>query len=171
MSTTPPLPEPRPRFYQHRHFRLLAEAVRLALVLLFAISGLLKLYDPASFALQLSQYQDIPAFLVQIAPYTVPVAEVAAAILLWLRSPWGTGLSGLLTLTFMAVILPNWGKTFEDGCGCFGPASGAETVGWPHLLLLGSMLLGTAIVGMGLHTPPPVADNHKDDEPTAEGTR
>jgi uncharacterized membrane protein YphA (DoxX/SURF4 family) len=104
--------------------------LRLGLGALFAVTGALKLADPAGFAVEIHNYQILPA-LAPLLAATLPMIEIAlAAALIVGRRPWvragalGTGaLSAVFTVAVGSVIA----RGLNISCGCFGAGSGPVT--------------------------------------------
>jgi len=101
-------------------------AVRLALGLVFVVSGALKLAAPAEFAHIIREYQLLPGVLAPPVALGLPALEVAAGLGL-LADARGSlaAIAGMLAL-FMVVL---WYGVLADlhiDCGCFGPEDLAQ---------------------------------------------
>jgi putative oxidoreductase len=105
-------------------------ALRLALGGLFVVTGVLKVGDPAAFAVEIHNYQLFPA-LAPVLAAALPAVELAAgaAILIgpraWLRAGAlaSTALMVLFTVAVGSVVL----RGINISCGCFGAGSGPIT--------------------------------------------
>ncbi|WP_437669091.1 MauE/DoxX family redox-associated membrane protein [Sorangium sp. So ce131] len=105
--------------------------LRLGLGGMFLAAGALKFLDPASFAIEIHNYQLFP----QLAPLlaaTLPTVEVAVGLALiagprpWLRA--GALASTLLLLVFTVAVITVVARGVDVTCGCFGEDSGPVTV-------------------------------------------
>jgi uncharacterized membrane protein YphA (DoxX/SURF4 family) len=101
-------------------------ALRLGLGGLFVFAGASKLGDPAGFAIEISNYQLLPA----LAPYlaiALPPVEILAGLLLaaaprgW-RRPAALTLAGLVVL-FTVAVSSALARGIDISCGCFGGGS------------------------------------------------
>lgn len=104
---------------------------RVALALLFVLAGVLKLRDPTRFALEIANYQLLPA----LAPYlalVLPSVEVVAggALLLGPRSlRLGAALLvAFLLLAFTGAVATVVARGINVECGCFGGGGGPVTL-------------------------------------------
>ena len=106
--------------------------LRLILGVLFVVAGVLKLRDPVRFALEISNYQLIPAASGVMAA-VLPMMEILAGIaLIVLPRAWRQA-SALLVLAMVFMFTVAVGSAYFRGinidCGCFGGAEGPIT-GW-----------------------------------------
>jgi putative oxidoreductase len=129
--------------------------LRLGLGALFVLAGVLKLAQPAAFAIEIVNYRLLPG----LAPYlaaTLPAIEVVLGVALvaapvaWQRAA-ALSMAGLLALFTVAV-----GQVVARGinvdCGCFGGNSGPVT-GWTIARDLA--LLAAAVAAVALSAPRP----------------
>ncbi|MBA3544770.1 MAG: DoxX family protein [Chthoniobacterales bacterium] len=114
--------------------------VRRALALLvgatFVYAGALKIWDPLTFATDISNYQILPwPISVRIAFY-LPWLEVLCGLaLIFHRLLAGAlFLTGGLMLVFIAAMVAARARGINIDCGCFGVASGNLSFTW-HLVL------------------------------------
>ena len=131
-----------------RRFRsALALLLRLALGGLLVVAGALKLRDPSGFAVEIANYQLLPA----LAPYlaaALPVTEILLGLglaffpLAWRRSA-AIGV-GLLLLTFAIAVASAYLRGINIACGCFG--GGGDAIG--PLTLLRNLGLLVAIAAL-----------------------
>ncbi len=110
-----------------------ALAPRLLLSVVFALSGFLKLLDPAAFQSAVDGYRLLPYAATAAVALVLPWVELLTAAGLWLRRYRVAALlliAGLL-LVFVAALtsVPLRGLVLED-CGCFGPWSQSGSVRW-----------------------------------------
>jgi hypothetical protein len=105
--------------------------LRLGIGGLFLYTGVIKLVDPAAFAIEISNYQILPS----LAPHgaaMLPALEVVLGLALlagprpWARaSALGTG--GLM-LIFTLAVVSVVSRGVNISCGCFGAGSGPVTL-------------------------------------------
>jgi uncharacterized membrane protein YphA (DoxX/SURF4 family) len=106
-------------------------ALRLSLGGLFAVTGALKLSDPASFAIEIHNYQLFPELAPALAA-TLPALEIVlGAALIFARRPWVragalavTALLAVFTVAVASVVA----RGINIDCGCFGDGSGPVTM-------------------------------------------
>ena len=106
-------------------------ALRLGLGGLFVFTGALKMADPAAFAVEIHNYQLLPA-LAPLLAATLPAVELGlgAALLagprLWLRA--GAFATAALMLIFTVAVGSAVARGINISCGCFGSGSGPVTM-------------------------------------------
>jgi putative oxidoreductase len=106
-------------------------ALRLGLGGLFAAAGALKLGDANAFAIEIHNYQLLPALAPALA-VTLPTIELAlGAALIAGRWPWvragalcAVGVLGVFTVAVASVVV----RGINITCGCFGAGSGPVTI-------------------------------------------
>ncbi len=124
LGSPAPAPEPRRR-------TALLWALRLSLGALFALTGALKMRDPASFAIEIHNYQLFPE-LAPLLAATLPATEVVLGLaLIAAPRPWArasalasTALLGVFTIAVISVVA----RGINITCGCFGDGSGPVTM-------------------------------------------
>ncbi|HET6150646.1 MAG TPA: MauE/DoxX family redox-associated membrane protein [Polyangia bacterium] len=137
----------------------LAILLRLGLGGLLLVAGALKLRDPAGFAVEIANYQLLPA----LAPYlaaALPVTEIVLGLGLasfpraW-RRPAALGV-GLLLLIFALSVASAYLRGINIACGCFG--GGGDAIG-PLTLLrnLGLLIAVAALWALDRPARPPLA--------------
>lgn len=90
----------------------------------FLAAGLLKVYDPAAFALSIARLRILPMALVGPAAILLPWVEIVAAVAAFLprtREAAVKLLLGMLVL-FTAVLAIAFAAGTAASCGCFGKA-------------------------------------------------
>ena len=123
----------------------LAWLLRLGLGGLLVVAGVLKLRDPSGFALEIANYQLLPA----LAPYlaaALPVTEIGLGLGLALlprgwRRPAAIGVA-LLLLTFALAVWSAYWRGINIACGCFG--GGGDAIGPVTLLRNLGLLIAIA---------------------------
>ncbi len=96
--------------------------IRGAFALLFAMAGLEKFHDRATFQFQLEEYQLLPVRLIYAAAICIIFIEIVIAVALLLPdSIYGVVMGASLLMVYAAAILINLlrGRTWMD-CGCLG---------------------------------------------------
>ncbi len=112
----------------------------------FLYAGVIKMLDPAEFAVQIRNYQLAPWWAIHPAAISLPLVEIVAAVLL-LLGIWAfeatVVLGGLLVLFMVGI---GWAMHLglDVECGCFG---GDSRVGW-GLLLQDAALLAAAGISL-----------------------
>jgi uncharacterized membrane protein YphA (DoxX/SURF4 family) len=106
-------------------------ALRLGLGGLFVATGALKLADPAAFAVEIHNYQILPALSPALAA-SLPAAELSVGTALlagprpWLRA--GAAAAALLMAVFTVAVGSAVARGINISCGCFGAGSGPVTL-------------------------------------------
>jgi uncharacterized membrane protein YphA (DoxX/SURF4 family) len=127
--------------------RPLAVLLRLGLGGLLVLAGLLKLRDPAGFAIEIANYQFFPA----LAPYVaaaLPATEVVLGLgLIFLPASWRIAAAagvGVLLVAFTVAVGSAYLRGINIVCGCFG--GGGDTIGPLTLARNLSLLAALALV-------------------------
>ena len=107
----------------------------------FIAAGVLKIADPANFAVAVGNYRLLPNALINLVAITVPWIEVAAGALvlagIWLRA--AALVITAMTTMFAIVILSALARGLNIECGCFGTIGG-QHVGLVNLAIDGTLL-------------------------------
>ena len=96
--------------------------VRCAFALLFALAGLEKFHDRATFQFQLEEYQLLPKQIIPVASMGIIFIEIVIAVALLLPNAiYGVLMGAALLMAYGMAILINLlrGRTWMD-CGCLG---------------------------------------------------
>lgn len=118
----------------------------LALAVVFAVSGGLKLLHPWVFAGQVESYRIVPRILARPAAVALALTEAGGALLL-ARPPTrlaGLVLAGGLIGGFLVAMSLALARGQRIPCACFGGTGDLDTVGLPSLLR--TTLLGVIVV-------------------------
>jgi uncharacterized membrane protein YphA (DoxX/SURF4 family) len=111
----------------------------------FVLAGLLKIMDPARFAVDVGNYRLAPHALVNLVAIIIPWIEVVAGLSvlagIWLRAAALVITS--LTVMFFFVIASALARGLNIECGCFG------TVGGRHVGLV-NLAIDTFLFSLGL---------------------
>lgn len=106
-------------------------ALRLGLGGMFLLAGALKFGDPTSFALEIHNYQFLPALAPWLAA-TLPLMEIVlGATLIIAPRPWARAsalASILILLMFTIAVFSVVLRGVNITCGCFGEGSGPVTI-------------------------------------------
>ncbi len=109
---------------------------RLLLGSIFIYTSLGKISHISGFAKDISSYDILPFYLVNITAITLPWLELFCGLLL--ISGLFTRASGTLVLTmnvvFTIAIISAVARGLEIGCGCYGAGDAAEILGVRHIL-------------------------------------
>ena len=122
--------------------RLIMLLVRWVVGGVFVFAGALKIFDPASFAVDAGNYRLLPHEWINLVAIVLPWIEFVAGIMLiigvWIRA------SALTITVMMVVFLAAIGQALARGldirCGCFGTVE-AGKVGVVELARDGVLLL------------------------------
>ena len=102
----------------------------------FVIAGILKIADPAVFAVDVSHYRLVPHALINPVVIVLPWIELVAGVCVisgfWLRS--GALLIAAMTAMFFFVIISALARGLNIECGCFGTIAG-KTIGLQTLAI------------------------------------
>ena len=92
----------------------------------FIFAGVLKIADPAKFAIDVSNYRLVPHELINLVAILMPWMEVVAGAFvvtgIWLRA--ATLVIASMTVMFAIVILSALARGLNIECGCFGTLGG-----------------------------------------------
>ena len=147
---------------------LLIVALRLGLGGLFLIAGVLKLSDPSAFALEIHNYQLLPALAPALAA-ALPTVEIAlgAAMAIGPRR-WAHAsafAATLVLLVFTVAVSSVVVRGINITCGCFGEGSGPVTA----LTVLRDIALVAAALALTWWTRPDAAPEAALPTPAALG--
>jgi uncharacterized membrane protein len=126
----------------------LYRGLRWGLALVFLYAGLIKLVDPASFAVIIAAYGLVPEGLLMPIAVVLPTLEVLAAIGLMVDLRGSLTLMAVLMAIFIAVLGYGLWMGLDVDCGCFGPEdpegrafAGMRTALYRDFVLTGGSLL------------------------------
>jgi uncharacterized membrane protein YphA (DoxX/SURF4 family) len=131
-------------FLRHPYTR---RAAQIAIGVVFLISGLAKIGDLQSFALEVHNFRMLPVWSENLAAMTLPWVELIAALslLLAIRPRAGSVVAAALMAVFLVAVGVAQARGLDITCGCFGTADGTR-VGWiklgENLVLFGLSALG-----------------------------
>jgi len=117
-------------------------ALELALGLAFLAAGMLKVLEPAEFALSLAKLRLLPALSVGAAAILLPWVEIVSGLALVTTRRYREAATWLilgLLAVFTAVILAGMVRGSAGACGCFG--SGIAFLTRPEVGLVRNLLL------------------------------
>ena len=103
--------------------------------LIFALSGLAKIGDLGTFALQVHNFRLMPVAFENLTAMTLPWVEVvvALALILGIRARAGALLSSGMLAVFTLAVISAVARGLDFECGCFGTAD-ASSVGVQKVL-------------------------------------
>lgn len=120
--------------------------LRLVVGGVFLAAGLLKVADPAKFAVDIGNYRLLPHETLNLVAIMLPWIEITAGSFVlagvWLRPAALVIIS--LTVVFLAAIGTALARGLNIECGCFGTVGG-QHAGWVNLAV-DSMLLFLAVI-------------------------
>jgi uncharacterized membrane protein YphA (DoxX/SURF4 family) len=111
----------------------LAQASRIALVLIFVAAAPHKIMDPAQFAQNVAGYQVLPDLFVNVTALVLPWLEMLVAILLLCRTWTGPALflANAMFAVFLGVIVSAHLRGLDVDCGCFSnSAASTASMTW-----------------------------------------
>lgn len=95
--------------------------IRLSISLLFIYAGIVKLFDPKTFAKAISQYGLVPDVLLGPLAVGLPVLEVLAGLGLLFSIRGSLSIIFGLLITFVFVLWYGILRNLDIDCGCFSP--------------------------------------------------
>ena len=104
----------------------LLQLTRIALALVFLLTGISKLADQASFAEAIGNFGLLPDALVPAGALIIALLEVLGGLLLLGGKPLGLWLVTGLMLLFMGVLLYGIQLGLDVDCGCLGLLDGKQ---------------------------------------------
>jgi uncharacterized membrane protein YphA (DoxX/SURF4 family) len=106
--------------------------VRTFIGLLFIVSSLEKIVDPASFALSIANYKMIPEWLGIFAATMVPWLELLCgfSVLFGALTRGSTLLLSAMLVVFTLAVLIALARGLDISCGCFTQDPTAGKIGW-----------------------------------------
>ncbi len=123
-------------------YGMLSLCFRMILGVVFLYAGIVKIIDPAGFALAISNYRILPDILVNAVAIVLPFLEVfaGAALIAGIVIP-GSSLvvTGLLLIFFCALFI-SLVRGLDISCGCFSTSYRADPVTWLYLVRDGTLI-------------------------------
>ncbi len=110
--------------------------VRIFIGLLFIVSSLEKIVDPAAFAQSVSDYKLLPASLPSIIATILPWIELLCgfAVLFGVGTKGSSLLLSAMLIIFTLAVISAILRGFDISCGCFTQDPAAEKIGWMKVL-------------------------------------
>ena len=108
-----------------------AKAVlRILLSVVFMMAAIPKILDPSGFALDISHYDALPRFSVNLIAITLPWVEalIAISLISGIMDRGGVLLTNLLMVAFLLLTGQAWFRGLDIDCGCFGHEGAREAV-------------------------------------------
>lgn len=133
--------------------------LELALGLAFVAAGLLKVLDPAEFAVSIAKVRLLPSGLIGAAAILLPWVEIVAGLALVATRRYRDAAAWLilgLLGVFTAVLIVSMARGTAGSCGCFG--SGVAFLNRPDVGLIRNLVLITAAAALVLRPRKPTSD-------------
>lgn len=133
------------KIIENKYITLIAQVL---LGIVFLLSGLEKIADPAAFSDSVANYRVLPDFAVNITALTLPFVELTTGLLLLIgiRMRENAAVIGALLIVFEVLILSAIFRNLDIECGCFGTLD-AQKVGLRKILEnIGLILLSVQII-------------------------
>jgi uncharacterized membrane protein YphA (DoxX/SURF4 family) len=110
--------------------------VRIFIGLLFVVSSLEKIVDPAAFAQSITNYQMLPAWLSAFLATVLPWLELLCgfAVLFGALTRGGSLLLSVMLVVFTLAVLVALARGLDISCGCFTQDPTAGKIGWMKIL-------------------------------------
>ena len=127
------------------HYGVLS--LRVGLGLLFIWAGTIKVWDPATFLIDIQGYRLLPYRLEVVTALYLPWLEIVCGLSMVigrLGRRGATLILGILMSVFTVALLAGWYRGLDITCGCFGSGDGQTRYGaWivRDLTLLGAIAL------------------------------
>jgi uncharacterized membrane protein YphA (DoxX/SURF4 family) len=109
---------------------LLKLVARLILGGIFLTYSIGKIADPATFAKEISNYQMMPYFTINLMALILPWIELACGVFLiaGIRQRAASAITGFMLIVFLIAIISAMARGLNINCGCFSHV--VEYVGW-----------------------------------------
>ena len=119
--------------------------VRVFIGLLFIISSLEKIVDPATFAQSVANYKLLPALLPNIVATVMPWLELLCgfAVLFGVFTRGSSLLLSTMLIVFTLAVISAILRGFDISCGCFTQDPTAEKIGWMKVVQNSSLIVLT----------------------------
>jgi uncharacterized membrane protein YphA (DoxX/SURF4 family) len=119
--------------------------VRIFIGLLFVVSSLEKIVDPAAFAQSITNYQMLPAWLSAFLATVLPWLELLCgfAVLFGALTRGGSLLLSVMLVVFTLAVLVALARGLDISCGCFTQDPTAGKIGWMKILQNATLIVLT----------------------------
>lgn len=127
--------------------RIVPIVLRVALGVLFAWAGAVKIADPQQFTLDVHYFQLTPWDASVLIAIYLPWLELFAGLALLARRLYAGAIfiCGALSVVFLGAIVSAWSRDLDITCGCFGRTENATN--YPlHIALNAAMLAVCAVL-------------------------
>ncbi len=114
---------------------------------IFLYAGIIKVIDPAGFALSIYNYKLLPEWMINAVAILLPWVEimVGGSLLLGIWTMGSSLVASVLLGIFACALTINLARGLDIACGCFSTAADAGTI---NLLYL---LRDLSLLGMAIH--------------------
>jgi uncharacterized membrane protein YphA (DoxX/SURF4 family) len=119
--------------------------VRVFIGLLFIISSLEKIVDPATFAQSVANYKLLPAWLPGIVATVMPWLELLCgfAVLFGVFARGSSLLLSTMLIIFTLAVVSAIVRGFDISCGCFTQDPAAGKIGWMKVVQNSTLIVLT----------------------------
>lgn len=109
--------------------------VRIIVGVMFVVVGLAKVADPVLFAKEITNYNLMPDFSINIFAIVLPWVELISGLLLiaGVRIRANAVIIGAMLIMFIIAVASAWARGLNINCGCFSHIA-QETVGLKKIL-------------------------------------
>ncbi len=116
--------------------------VRIIVGAMFVIVGLAKIADPVLFAKEITNYNLMPDFSINIFAIVLPWIELISGLLLiaGVRIRANAVIIGAMLIMFIIAVASAWARGLNINCGCFSHIA-QETVGLKKILENSGLLI------------------------------
>ena len=123
----------------------LALLVRVFIGLLFIVSSLEKIVDPAAFAQSITNYKMVPEWLVSFAATILPWLELLCgfSVLFGALTRGSSFLLSVMLTVFTLAVLVALARGLDISCGCFTQDPTAGKIGWLKILQNATLIVLT----------------------------
>lgn len=108
---------------------------RIVLGLIFIIASAGKIYNPAVFAQEISNYDFMPYFTINLMAIILPWIELIAGIFLisGIRLKASSAIIGALLIVFIIAVATAMARGLNINCGCYSHVAN-DPVGWKKII-------------------------------------
>ncbi|MGA3243005.1 MAG: MauE/DoxX family redox-associated membrane protein [Bacteroidota bacterium] len=123
----------------------LALLVRVFVGLLFVVSSLEKIVDPAAFAQSIANYKMVPEWLVSLAATILPWLELLCgfSVLFGALTRGSSFLLSAMLVVFTLAVIVALARGLDISCGCFTQDPTAGKIGWLKILQNATLIVLT----------------------------
>jgi len=114
---------------------------------IFLYAGIIKVIDPAGFALSIYNYKLLPEWMINAVAILLPWVEimVGGSLLLGIWTMCSSLVASVLLGIFACALSINLARGLDISCGCFTTATDSGSINWIYLIR------DLGLLGMALH--------------------